>query len=110
MKTIYFNLYNGEVCDPSEHLPTYKATISKGKISEISTCFRTQNIIDHGYEWLENLLDKERDEWSNFSYLMESLKSYIKQWKLLHPIKDTNFKEKEFYRFIFIPFWRGEDI
>jgi hypothetical protein len=107
MKTIYFNLSNGEVVDPSKYLPAYKATIRKGYIAEIAVCFSLQNITKNGYEWVENNVKKEKEEWDRIDLLKNSLNFYIRKWTLLHPFKDTNFQESHFHRFVFIPFWRS---
>lgn len=105
MKTIYFNLSNGEVVKPSI-LPAYKAVLKGGKVVEIQTCFSIVNVIRNGQEWTGEQIDEERKAWETLPHLMKSLNRYARAWLFLHPFKDTNFQETHYHRFFFLPFWK----
>lgn len=103
MKRIYFDLDNGVVRDPYAIFPKYMAIVKRGKVKELYTCFRVQNIADKGgQKWVDAELEDERKDWGSFHWLTESLNKYINHPK--HWFKDTNHIEETFNRFIYIRF------
>lgn len=108
MKKIYFDLHNGEVGDPFGVLPKYMAIVKRGKVKEIYTCFRVQNIAEKGgQEWVDEQLSKEAHDWSECQWLMDTLSRYIMHPK--HWFKDSNHTECAANRFIWIRFYKKED-
>lgn len=103
MKRIYFDLDNGRVRDPYAIFPKYMAIVSKGKVKELYTCFRIQNIPDKGGQrWVSEQLEEEKWAWENLDNLKDTLNSYIKHPK--HWFKEQNHEESTFDRFTYIRF------
>lgn len=105
MKTLYFNIMNGECVPAFTRLPAYRATITGSKIHSIEACFSVSNIAYQGYEWFLKQVEEENLNWSKrHPNLMASLKKLALKQSLLHPFKRSNF-EPDCYRFPFVLVW-----
>lgn len=104
VKKIYFNLSNGTVVNHYSSLPPYYALVSKGKVKEIYACFSVSNIATHGYDWLQERLDREVKIWDEYNPdLKNQLNRHVRKSEFW--FKDTNFVEQNYNRFIYIRFY-----
>jgi len=101
-KKIYFHIDNGTVIAPFTALPAYCA-ITKGlKILEIRECYSAANIERNGELWALKEKLKSKEAWSNYRWLMPSLKTF-------HRInffnKFPDYEKELAPRFIYVTIW-----
>lgn len=110
MRTLYFNIVNGECVPQFTYLPTHRAIITGSKIHSIEACFDVGNIAKHGYEWFLEEVEKENLMWTKtHPHLMKSLKNLASEQSFRYLFKYSNFTPDN-HRFPFVIVWMNNKI
>ncbi|MNW52477.1 hypothetical protein D3C74_299980 [compost metagenome] len=102
MKKLYFDVNNGKVIRPRDiTTPEYYVTLNeKDKVQEFYTCFSRVKIQQMGNEWLKAQLTIDKIVWSSYTWLINSLVQYIREYSYLTEKQNYEEEYKDHYVYL----------